>query len=69
MSMRADRVKPGYSMAGFPNRRVTNVERVPKDGWPKPWVRITTELGTSYVYPPDYPLEVERAGSIPPPRM
>lgn len=58
MSMRADRIKAGYSLAGFPNRKVTAVERVPKDGWPKPWVRITTESGTSHVYPPDYPLEV-----------
>ena len=62
--MRADRIKPGDILAGFPNRAVTGAERVPKDGWPKPWVPITTKSGISRDYPPDWDLPIhDRAGS------
>jgi hypothetical protein len=59
MSMRADRVQPGYSLAGFPNREITKVERFTTDkrGAAESWVRIYTANG-SFDYPPDWPLDV-----------
>jgi hypothetical protein len=57
-AMRADKIHPGGILAGFPNRTITGVERVTKDGWPKPWIRVTTERGNSHDYPPDWDLSV-----------
>lgn len=56
--MRADRIKPGDILPGFPNRTVTAVERIHEDGWPKPWVRITSESGISHDYPPDWQITI-----------
>lgn len=57
--MRADRIKVGDVLAGFPNRTVTAAESVTEPGWPKPWIRITTTLGTSPAVPPDYPFTIQ----------
>jgi len=61
--MRADKIKAGYSLAGFPNRNITKVERFtkmyrPGEPWPKQWVRITTETGKVLEAPPDWDLQV-----------
>ena len=63
--MRADKIKAGYSLPGFPNKKIVKVERFTKpvrEGqmpWPKPWVRIHAEgLADPVECPPDWRLDV-----------
>jgi hypothetical protein len=56
--MCADKIKVGYSLAGFPKRRITKMERftkpvAPGEPWPKQWLRLTTGSGKVQEVPPD----------------
>lgn len=73
-TVRADRIRAGDSIAGFPNREIIRVGRFDtrrrgcrscREGQsaccpPESWVRITTARRTTD-YPPDYELDVFRA--------